>query len=153
MASVSTDCREADLTTLYPSTDQYKSVKTDSPFTLGHVAVSFGSAQVAYQWYRNTVKSTAGGSALGTSNTLVTSESNAGTYYYYCVMSNNNCGAAPVTSPFYTVTVTNIPSTTGTGNFTGKTCRRLITTHVHQGGKCLARNNGLLYITAYRHHQ
>lgn len=124
--AVNNACAGPDLTTVSPSGDVAVSAIAGSVFTLGPVSVNFisGSPVTAYQWYRNTVKSTTGATLLstGTSNTLVATESDAGTYYYYCVMTNAGCNSASVNTGFYTVSVVNIPSAAGTGNFTGKTC-------------------------------
>ena len=125
--NVGTGCEEVTAGTLRPSTDQSVGVIAGTDFTLGAVSVSFGSAQTAYQWYRNTSKDTSGATEVidAKSNTLLTSEAATGTYYYFCVMTNkNNCGATPVSSPFYTVTVTTNPASLelGSGSFRGKTC-------------------------------
>lgn len=139
VASVGTACEEMTAGTLSPSADQTKSAIANAGFSLGAVSVQFGSAQTAYQWYRNTVKSTTAGtpeSLVGmTNNTLITKEATAGTYYYYCVMTNKSCAATPVTSPFYEVTVTVIPSQEGaTGNFAGKSCFDIA--YSNFGGDC-----------------
>jgi uncharacterized protein (TIGR02145 family) len=130
VANVGSNCEEADLGTLSPDIDQNKpNERVGVDFTLGPVDVSFGSSGKTYEWYRNTIKSTSGATLLtGTgmnSNNPPYRESTAGTYYYYCVMTNSqNCDALPVQSPFYTVTVSANPAdmARGSGTLSGKTC-------------------------------
>jgi gliding motility-associated-like protein len=70
-----------------------------------------GSGQPTYQWYRNTVNSTSGGTAISgaTSSTYQPLTSVIGTSYYYCVatFSSSNCGS--VTSTVSTVNVVSDP--------------------------------------------
>jgi uncharacterized protein (TIGR02145 family) len=134
-------CAAPNPATVYPSTDVPVTVMlgtSSSNFTMGPVSVGFtsGSPQTAYQWYRNTTKSTAGATLLpaGTLNTLIASESVGGTYYYYCVMANKDCPTeAPVQTAYYVVTVVNIPQP-GHGSFTGKSCFDIAESN--SGGKC-----------------
>ncbi|MDR2005350.1 MAG: fibrobacter succinogenes major paralogous domain-containing protein [Prevotella sp.] len=129
--AVSVFCSKPEPSTIYPSGETLVSRLQNESFTLGPVSVSFkeGSPATAYQWYRNTAKSTAGGTLLTgmTGNSLVTSEAAAGTYYYYCQMKNAGCTNGEeddkVYTGIYVVTVTVDPATlpAGTGYFTGKT--------------------------------
>jgi plastocyanin len=110
-----------------PSTETAVSATTNTNFTLGAVSVSFtsGSPATKYQWYRNTTKSTTGATLLTgkTANSLTTQESTAGTYYYYCEMTNADCTTTSVQTGFYIVTAKNLSDlAAGTGNFTGKIC-------------------------------
>lgn len=117
-------CKDADMDTLSPSSDQTENAIAGIGFTLGPVSVSFGGAETVYQWYRNTSKSTSGAVPVlaATSNTLAATEATAGTYYYYCVMESQCDNNKEAQSPFYEVKVTAIPAAVGTGSFTGKTC-------------------------------
>ncbi|KQS89852.1 hypothetical protein [Chryseobacterium sp. Leaf394] len=57
----------------------------------------------SYQWYRNTVNSTSGGTAVGTNSASYTPVTTAtGTFYYYVVVGNGTCS---VTSNTATVNV------------------------------------------------
>jgi uncharacterized protein (TIGR02145 family) len=115
-------CYDPDPATVSPDADVTVYAVAGSSFTLGAVSVSFtsGSPNAAYQWYSNTSKSTSGATMLTgeTSNTLVATEPVAGTYYYYCEITNGDCSSTSVQTGFYTV----LASPPGTGNFTGKTC-------------------------------
>ena len=50
--------------------------------------------KLSYQWYRNSDGSTSGGTMVGTDSPSYTPDiSAAGTYYYYCVITNTNSAA------------------------------------------------------------
>jgi hypothetical protein len=104
------------------------------------VSVDFtgGTPQpTAYQWYRNTIKDTNGATPVSgaTNNTLVTSESAVGTYYYYCTMTNANCSGPSVETGFYTVNVAAISTAAkGTGTFNGRACFDIA--YSNSGGSC-----------------
>jgi hypothetical protein len=56
-----------------------------------------GTAPLTYQWYKNSIASTSGGTSLGSSNggqtnTYTPQASVAGTLYYYCII-HSNCGS------------------------------------------------------------
>lgn len=145
--TVNTQCADPNPATVSPSGDKSITVAAGSNITLGPVSVGFasGSPATAYQWYRNTSKSTSGATSLGTSgqsNTLAVNNVAAGTWYYYCVMTNKDCTSASVQTGYYTVTALSIPSTAGTGSFTGRTCFDIATGN--NGGACstlTARNS------------
>jgi hypothetical protein len=85
---------------------------------LDATATASDSGTITYQWYSNGSATTTGGTAIttdGTSATYVPSVVTAGTYYYYCVVTNSKAVAgtttATATSNVSTVTVTDIANT------------------------------------------
>ncbi|GHT09562.1 hypothetical protein FACS189426_08340 [Bacteroidia bacterium] len=120
-------CAEPIPGTVIPSGDQPPvPAAAGAIFKLGPVSVDYtsGSPQTAYQWYRNNTKDYAAATELTgeTSNTLTDSQT-AGTYYYFCEMTNADCTSNLVRTSIYTVTVTaplSIPL--GPGTLSGKTC-------------------------------
>ncbi|WP_431242845.1 hypothetical protein ACQ9BO_24470 [Flavobacterium sp. P21] len=90
------------------------------------VSVSNGVSQT-YQWYSNTSASTSGATPIGFSNSpsySYTPPQTAGTYYLYCVVTNN-CGSNPSgASPIFTINSTVSPAgiPSGTGSLIGRTC-------------------------------
>jgi hypothetical protein len=108
-----TACAAPTAGSVSPSTETAVSATTNTNFTLGAVSVSYtsGSPATKYQWYRNTTKSTTGATLLTgkTANSLTTQESTAGTYYYYCEMTNAECTTSSVQTGFYIVTACAAP--------------------------------------------
>jgi hypothetical protein len=145
--TVTNACPDPDAGTVVPSSSQSVGATAGSPFTLGPVSVNLGGAQTAYQWYcsEDAIVSADDTKLIdSTANTqmLVTQEDDAGIYFYYCKMSNAACSTgASVTTAMYTVTVTEIPTTVGTGSFTGKTCFDVAMTN--EGGSCGMLDNRL----------
>jgi uncharacterized protein (TIGR02145 family) len=85
-----------------------------------------GSQTISYQWYSNTADdnttgtpiSDATGSSYSTPANLA-----AGTYYYYCEVSNNCNGGSSAVSDIFTVTVTALSAIpAGSGSFAGRIC-------------------------------
>ena len=80
---------------------------------LSVTASASDSGILSYQWYKNTVNSTTGGTAVGTnSNTYTPSTTTAGTLYYYVIVTNTNNSVngtktATKTSNAAAVTITN----------------------------------------------
>ncbi len=68
----------------------------DPATTLTVVADTHGLAgTLSYQWYKNTINSTTGGTPVGTNATNYTPlTTTAGTLYYYVKVTNNSCGEA-----------------------------------------------------------
>ena len=68
----------------------------DPATTLTVVADTHGLAgTLSYQWYKNTINSTTGGTPVGTNATNYTPlTTTAGTLYYYVKLTNNSCGEA-----------------------------------------------------------
>jgi len=68
----------------------------DPATTLTVVADTHGlTGTLSYQWYKNTINSTTGGTPVGTNATNYTPlTTTAGTLYYYVKVTNNSCGEA-----------------------------------------------------------
>gem|GEM_PF-1492328 len=80
------------------------------------VTASVSKGTLSYQWYRNTSKATSGGTLIsGATSTGYNAPTNtAGTYYYYCVVTNTDNTAtgnktATATSNAVAVTVNELP--------------------------------------------
>ncbi|MGP8214635.1 MAG: hypothetical protein ACLQQ4_03640, partial [Bacteroidia bacterium] len=60
------------------------------------MTVTATGSSLNYQWYSNTSASNSGGTAISgaTSSSYTPSSANAGTLYYYCIVSNTGCTAA-----------------------------------------------------------
>ena len=127
IANVATAC--ADPVSVFPNTDATINMVTGQAQTLGAISASFanGATPTAkYQWYENTVKSNTGGTAIAgaTGNTYIASKTAAGTYYFYCEVSNAGCSSTAMASGVYELIVSLNPEnmTLGAGTFTGITC-------------------------------
>ncbi|UEG49902.1 hypothetical protein LK994_00255 [Ferruginibacter lapsinanis] len=69
-------------------------------YTAGATAASLSvtaTNATTYQWYKNTVASTTGGTFVGTSNTYTPPTTTVGTLYYYCVVSGG-CSPAVISN-------------------------------------------------------
>lgn len=71
------------------------------------LSVTATGTSLSYQWYRNNVNSTSGGTAVGTDSSTYTPVIGAITYHYYVVVTSGTCST---TSPTATVTVTAKPT-------------------------------------------
>ncbi|GAB6008100.1 hypothetical protein [Dysgonomonas reticulitermitis] len=120
-------CAEPDPATVDPLVDQTVNAIAGGDFTLGPVSVGYtsGSPQTAYLWYINDTNDYVTPTPLAseTSHTL-TDNKPAGTYYYFCEMTNADCTGNSVRTGIYTVTVASNPASIplGTGTLYGKTC-------------------------------
>lgn len=88
-------------------------VRRNTPFTLTIYAASQDGGTLAYTWYRTSQPNTENGTVVysGIKNTLKSSQSETGIYYYYCTVTNKNETAsqntvARKTSAIAKVTVT-----------------------------------------------
>lgn len=92
-------CTAPSITT-QPTGNTYCHKEPASPLSV----TATGTTPLTYQWYRNTTNSTTGGTAISgaTNATYTPSTANAGTLYYYVVISNS-CGT--VTSSVVAITV------------------------------------------------
>ena len=78
--------------TAQPQGAKYYVGDTASPLTVTANVTDGG--KLSYQWYRNSDGSTSGGTKVGTDSPSYTPDiSAAGTYYYYCVITNTNSAA------------------------------------------------------------
>ncbi|MGP1594831.1 MAG: alpha-amylase family glycosyl hydrolase [Treponema sp.] len=93
-----------------PTSEQSKTTVAGTPIKLSVTAQSPDSGTLTYQWYKNTAKSTLGGELISEAKNSEYSfpAQSAGTYYFYCEVTNTKGGksADPVKSPVFTVTVT-----------------------------------------------
>jgi hypothetical protein len=126
--NVQDDCAEPE--TVTPNTGSTVTVNTVAGVgvTLGPVSATFqytASPVVKYQWYSNTTNSYSGGTLIsGATQNMYIANSNAGTFYYYCAVTNANCASTTMNSGVYQVEVSDNPQTMdpGSGTFTGITC-------------------------------
>ena len=99
------------------------------------VSVSSGVNET-YQWYSNTTASTTGGTLVGSNSTSYSyTPSDAGTMYFYCIVTNGCVGNPKAVSPIFTVTAVNpavLPI--GAGTLSGKTCFDIAESN--DGGSC-----------------
>ncbi|MBF0651966.1 hypothetical protein IR083_24410 [Dysgonomonas sp. GY75] len=119
-----TDVRSQDATT--------KNVLTGFSASLGAVNALFdeGNPPRTFQWYttvdqKNNTPADDMPIAGAVDNVYTTPVYDAaGTYYYYCKVANagTNCSDKFGNSAVYTVKVTVLPTTPGSGTFTGRTC-------------------------------
>lgn len=121
----------ADPATVSPQSPADKTTVEGSSATLGPVSATFtsGTPVAGYEWYRSTtLPTTLDGSHTsvgGYTNTLITDPGlAAGTYYYYCMVSNIGCASLKMASGVFKVTVNANPANLpiGSGMFSGKTC-------------------------------
>ncbi len=82
----------------------------DSPAALNVAASVSDGGTLSYQWYGNSVDSTAGGWAAGSGTSLLPATDTVGTTYYYVVITNTNSQAtgaqtASATTGFAAITV------------------------------------------------
>ena len=76
-----------------------------------------GGIDLTYQWYNNSINSTTGGNPISsaTNSTYQPNNSNAGNFYYYCLISDTNTACTDVYSSIATIqineplTITNQP--------------------------------------------
>ena len=85
--------------------------QTASPLTVAASVTDGGT--VTYQWYSNTMNSTAGGTPVGTGDTYVPSTAAAGTTYYY-VIATNTLGESSATAASSIAAVTVTAAASGT---------------------------------------
>ena len=70
--------------------------------------IASGTGTLSYQWYKNSVASTSGGTAVGTNaNSYTPLATDVGTFYYYCIV-HGSCG--DVTSAISGAIIVNPPS-------------------------------------------
>ncbi|MDR3704888.1 MAG: DUF5018 domain-containing protein [Paludibacteraceae bacterium] len=108
-----TVCHKNPVVTTQPTDNQSECIGGTT--TLGTLA---SDQVVTYQWYTNTTKSNTGGTIVaagtgGTTTTYTPDASIAGTYYYYCVVSN---GYGSTASTAVQITVNAAPIITGASN-------------------------------------
>lgn len=120
---------------LTPQSELSQTVTAGSSATVS-LSVSSG-VNPTYQWYRNATASTTGGAAVGGSSASYSYiPSEAGTTYFYCIVTNGCAGNYQATSPVFTVIANANPATipTGAGSLSGKTCFDIAESN--DGGSC-----------------
>ncbi len=99
---------------------------TGSAVTLSASVTAATAVQATYKWYSNTTNSNAGGTEIpgATTASYTYTPSAAGTYYFYCQVTNGCTGNPTGNSPAFTVTVSKNPDSInpGSGSLSGRTC-------------------------------
>ncbi|SNR67642.1 hypothetical protein [Flavobacterium sp. ov086] len=119
---------------LAAQSDLVQTITTGSSAAVS-VSVSSGVNETC-QWYSNTTASTTGGTLVGSNSTSYSyTPSEAGTMFFYCIVTNGCVGNPKAVSPIFTVTAVNpavLPI--GAGTLSGKTCFDIAESN--DGGSC-----------------
>ncbi|CAC9975701.1 hypothetical protein [Flavobacterium panici] len=122
LITVNTDCPTPEVT----ASNTVQTTTTNSAVTLSASVTAATAVQAAYKWYSNTTNSNSGGTEIpgATTASYTYTPSQAGTYYFYCEVTNGCTGNPKGNSPAFTVTASKDPSTInpGSGSLSGRTC-------------------------------